>query len=95
MRKVDGYESIDPNEALNNMQEWRESGFDDVAVGVRDMSGNLVGFGQLTYKGAGGVLGELMVDPEHQHLGIGKAIINSRMNTIMKLGLERVFMTSI
>lgn len=60
-------------------------------VGVEDSSGLLVGVGFLTGSIRHAVLCDLVVHPDHQGRGIGKAILDKRMSAIEALGVKYVY----
>ena len=61
-------------------------------VGVRDGDGRLAGFGRIIHKGERGELSDLLVDPEHQHQGIGRAIVSERLRLAEAAGLTSLYM---
>ena len=63
-----------------------------ITTGVRSQNGQLVGFSRLSYKGSHGELGDFMVDPNHQSRGIGKAMIDTRLNYAEAAGVTSLYM---
>jgi GNAT superfamily N-acetyltransferase len=62
-----------------------------ITVGVKDASGILVGVGFLAGSIRHAILCDLTVHPEHQRRGIGRAIINQRINMIYELEVRYVY----
>jgi GNAT superfamily N-acetyltransferase len=60
-------------------------------VGVRSTDGSLVGFGALLYKQRWGELGDFVVAPDHQHKGIGRAIILERLHWADRNGIDSIY----
>jgi GNAT superfamily N-acetyltransferase len=56
-------------------------------IGVRTADDTLVGYGALFYKGDKGTLVDFAVNPQHQHRGIGKAILDARLGVAEEHGL--------
>jgi GNAT superfamily N-acetyltransferase len=50
----------------------------------------LVGLGFLNGDIAGAGLSDLMVHPDHQHQGIGRALVKKRVQIADKIGVERM-----
>lgn len=72
-----------------------DPGFTDTSwldVGVRDATGQLVGYGSIACKGQFGELCDFVVSPAHQSLGIGKAIIDERLVRAEQTGIEWLYM---
>jgi ribosomal protein S18 acetylase RimI-like enzyme len=71
---------------------WGSKGISTFEVGVRDKSGKLVGYGALFHKGKDGELGNFVVSPDHQGQGIGKVIIDERLEMAEQTGLTSLYM---
>jgi GNAT superfamily N-acetyltransferase len=61
-------------------------------VGVRTPEGNLIGYGRLVYEDDHGELCDFMVNPEHRHQGIGRAIIDTRLAMAEASGVTSLYM---
>jgi GNAT superfamily N-acetyltransferase len=61
-------------------------------VGVRALSGTLVGFGSLSYRRQNGELGDFVVAETERGRGIGKAIINIRLRQAESKGVTSLYM---
>lgn len=85
-------EYIDPTYPVSiALDEWDEALQQSLAVvGVRDKNRKLVGLGTLNGDVSHAALSDLMVDPNHQHLGIGRALVKKRVEIADRIGVQRV-----
>ena len=69
-------------------EQLAEMGYSHIDIGVRKDDGELVGFGSVAYdERMIGQLDGLIVHPDHQSKGIGKALVIKRMTEAEKLGV--------
>ena len=72
----------------------QSEGVDMLDVGVRDINGSLVGFGSVARRGENGELGDFVVSPNHQHRGIGKALIAERLGLADAAGITSLYIAN-
>lgn len=74
-----------------SLQEWDEALQDSLAiVGIRDRQKSLVGLG--TIFGDTGIAGlnHLVVHPDHQHQGLGSALVKKRVKIADEMNVQKL-----
>ncbi len=59
-------------------------------IGVRDLDGDLVGYALVVYKSNHAEFASLCVHPNHQGLGIGRALVDARLQFVEKEAIESI-----
>ncbi len=65
-------------------------GYTTIGVGVRDEVGSLVGYGGMRCRGGIADFGDLVVSPEHQSKGIGKALVDERIRLADEMDVNAI-----
>ena len=71
------------------LQEWDNSLQEGLNVGIRHRR-RLVGIGSLIGDGDNVLLQDLAVHPNHQHKGLGRALINRRVEIAESFGAKKI-----
>ena len=77
----------------DNAETWQDciNSQNGIIVSVRDDQGTLVGMGRVTSDPRHAVMCDLVVNPNHQNKGIGKALVLERMRIIRELDIPYLY----